>query len=72
MRSARSSDGEPPFRITAYDGSSAGPADAPHGLDLRTERGLSYLVTAPGDLGLARAYVMGDLDLRRCPPRRSV
>ena len=55
--------GEPPFRITAYDGSSAGPPDARHGLDLRTERGLSYLVTAPGDLGLARAYVMGDLGL---------
>ena len=55
--------GEPPFRITAYDGSSAGAADTPYGLDLRTERGLSYLVTAPGDLGMARAYVMGDLDL---------
>jgi len=55
--------GEPSFRIAAYDGSSAGPADARHGLDLRTERGLAYLVTAPGDLGLVRAYVMGDLDL---------
>ena len=55
--------GEVPFRITAYDGSSAGPADAPYGFDLRTERGLAYLMTAPGDLGLARAYVMGDLDL---------
>jgi cyclopropane-fatty-acyl-phospholipid synthase len=55
--------GEPSFRITAYDGSSAGPPDARYGFDLRTERGLSYLVTAPGDLGLARAYVMGDLDL---------
>ena len=55
--------GEPPFRITAYDGSSTGAPDASHGLDVRTERGLSYLVTAPGDLGMARAYVMGDLDL---------
>ncbi|HEX7740675.1 MAG TPA: cyclopropane-fatty-acyl-phospholipid synthase family protein [Marmoricola sp.] len=53
--------GDIPFRFTAYDGSSAGPADATFGLDLLTERGLSYLVTAPGDLGLARAYVMGDL-----------
>ena len=26
-----------------------------------TERGLSYLLTAPGDLGFARAYVSGDL-----------
>lgn len=55
--------GDLPFRITAYDGSSAGPADSPYGMALRTERGLAYLVTAPGDLGLARAYVMGDLDL---------
>ncbi|HEX6247786.1 MAG TPA: class I SAM-dependent methyltransferase [Nocardioidaceae bacterium] len=51
----------PPFRLTAYDGSSAGPPDAPVTLHLRNERGLSYLLTAPGDLGLARAYVSGDL-----------
>jgi cyclopropane-fatty-acyl-phospholipid synthase len=55
--------GDLPFRFTAYDGSSAGPADAPYGLELKNERGLSYLVTAPGDLGLARAYVTGDLVL---------
>ena len=28
-----------------------------------TERGLAYLLTAPGDLGFARAYVAGDLEL---------
>ncbi len=50
-----------PFRFTAYDGSAAGPSDSPVGLDLRNERGLSYILTAPGDLGLARAYVSGDL-----------
>ena len=54
---------ELPFRVTAYDGSSTGPADSPYGLNIRNERGLSYLVTAPGDLGMARAYAMGDLDL---------
>ena len=26
----------------------------------QTERGLRYLVTAPGELSLARAYVQGD------------
>ncbi|GAB2458941.1 class I SAM-dependent methyltransferase [Nocardioides hungaricus] len=52
-----------PLRFTAYDGSSAGPEDAEYGLHLRNERGLSYLMTAPGDLGLARAYVAGDMDL---------
>jgi len=55
--------GEIPFRFTAYDGSSAGPQDARYGLHLRTERGLSYLLSAPGDLGLARAYVAGDLEV---------
>jgi len=55
--------GDLPFRVAAYDGSQAGPDDSRYGLDLHTERGLSYLMTAPGDLGLARAYVMGDLDL---------
>jgi cyclopropane-fatty-acyl-phospholipid synthase len=50
-----------PVRFMAYDGSSAGPPDAALGLELRNERGLSYLLTAPGDLGMARAYVSGDL-----------
>ena len=39
----------------------AGPEDAPFGIEVKTERGLSYLMTAPGDLGLGRAYVSGDL-----------
>lgn len=60
--------GEPPFRFTAYDGSAAGPADARLHLELKNERGLSYLVTAPGDLGLARAYVSGDLDIHGVHP----
>ncbi|WP_372728416.1 class I SAM-dependent methyltransferase [Nocardioides sp.] len=50
-----------PVRFTAYDGSTAGDADAEIGLELRTPRGLAYLLTAPGDLGMARAYVAGDL-----------
>ena len=50
-----------PLRFTAYDGSASGPEDAPFGFDLRNERGLAYLMTAPGDLGLGRAYVSGDL-----------
>ncbi len=55
------------LRFDAYDGSSAGPADAPIGLRLLNERGLSYLLTAPGDLGFARAYVAGDLQLVGVP-----
>jgi cyclopropane-fatty-acyl-phospholipid synthase len=57
-----------PFRFTAYDGSEAGPADSPVHLHLRSERGLSYLLTAPGDLGMARAYVSGDLELEGVHP----
>jgi len=55
--------GDIPFRFTAYDGSSAGPESSPYGLHLKNERGLSYLLSAPGDLGLSRAYVSGDLDV---------
>lgn len=55
--------GEEPLKFSAYDGSTAGPADATLGLELKTPRGTTYLATAPGDLGLARAYVSGDLDL---------
>ena len=50
-------------RVTGYDGSAVGPADAGITLSIRSERGLSYLLTAPGDLGMARAYVSGDLGL---------
>ncbi|WP_049793627.1 class I SAM-dependent methyltransferase [Hoyosella subflava] len=52
-----------PIRFTAYDGSALGPETARYGLHLTTPRGLTYLATAPGDLGLARAYVSGDLEV---------
>jgi cyclopropane-fatty-acyl-phospholipid synthase len=54
---------EPAVRITAYDGSAVGPEDAPISMHLASERGLSYVLTAPGELGMARAYVAGDLEL---------
>lgn len=54
--------GKLPLRFTAYDGSSAGPPDARFGLDLKSPRGTTYLATGRGDLGLARAYVAGDLE----------
>jgi cyclopropane-fatty-acyl-phospholipid synthase len=52
-----------PIRFTAYDGSASGPEDARIGVNLKNERGVAYLVTAPGDLGMGRAYVSGDLDV---------
>ncbi|KHO18175.1 class I SAM-dependent methyltransferase [Mycolicibacterium setense] len=60
--------GSQPLKFTAYDGSTSGPSDATLGLDLKTPRGTTYLATAPGDLGLARAYVSGDLDLYGAHP----
>jgi len=57
-----------PMRFEAYDGSAFGPTDAEFTLELVNERGLRYLATAPGDLGLARAYVQGDLLLHGAHP----
>ena len=53
--------GNVPLRFTAYDGSAAG-LDHEIGLHLKSPRGTTYLATAPGDLGMARAYIMGDLE----------
>ncbi|MBB5786640.1 SAM-dependent methyltransferase [Jiangella mangrovi] len=53
---------EPPVRIRAWDGSLAGPADAPV-VVLRSPMALRRLLWRPGELGLARAYVAGDLDV---------
>ncbi len=46
-----------------FDGSTAGPPDAPVRVRITSPRVLSYLATARGDLGLARAYVTGDLEV---------
>lgn len=47
----------------AYDGSTAGPRDAEVLLDVRTPRAVQYLAASPGQLGLARAFVSGDLEI---------
>ncbi len=60
--------GEPPLRIEAYDGSVIGPAHSDLVLRLKSEKALQYFVTAPGDLGLARAYLMGELELEGVHP----
>ena len=51
-----------PLRVRGWDGSETGPADAP-ALILNSPRALRRLLWAPGELGLARAYVSGDLDV---------
>jgi cyclopropane-fatty-acyl-phospholipid synthase len=60
--------GRLPLRFTAYDGSSAGPEDAPFGIELTSPRGTTYLATARGDLGLARAYIAGDIEIHGVHP----
>ena len=56
------------MRFTAYDGSCGRPGDVHIRLHLKNQRGLAYLLTAPGDLGMARAYVSGDLDVEGVHP----
>jgi cyclopropane-fatty-acyl-phospholipid synthase len=51
-----------PVRVVTYDGSSIGPDDAPATLEIRSPDALRRILTAPGELGLARAYVAGDLE----------
>ena len=52
-----------PIAVRAYDGSRLGPADAPATLLVRSPNVFRRLVTAPGELGLGRAYVAGELDV---------
>jgi cyclopropane-fatty-acyl-phospholipid synthase len=52
-----------PIAVRTYDGSRIGPADAPATLVLRSPDALRRILTAPGELGVGRAYVAGDLDV---------
>ncbi|MFF2651773.1 class I SAM-dependent methyltransferase [Streptomyces sp. NPDC058045] len=51
-----------PVRVRAWDGSEAGPPDAPV-LVIHRRRALRRLLWKPGELGLARAWVAGDIDV---------
>jgi cyclopropane-fatty-acyl-phospholipid synthase len=53
-----------PIAVEAYDGSRSGPVNAPATIVIRSPDALRRIVTAPGELGLARAYVSGDLELQ--------
>ncbi|MFF3954493.1 class I SAM-dependent methyltransferase [Streptomyces sp. NPDC001890] len=53
---------KPPVRIRAWDGSESGPPGAPV-LVIRNRRALRRLLWKPGELGLARAWVAGDIDI---------
>ncbi|MGW1375213.1 class I SAM-dependent methyltransferase [Streptomyces sp. NPDC002446] len=51
-----------PVRIRAWDRSESGPPGAPV-LVIRNRRALRRLLFKPGELGLARAWVAGDIDV---------
>lgn len=53
---------ELPVRVRAWDGSEAGPVGGPV-LVVTRRRALRRLLWAPGEMGLARAYVTGDIDV---------
>lgn len=52
-----------PIAVRAYDGSRLGPASAPATLLIRSPAVFQRMLTAPGELGLGRAYVAGELDV---------
>ena len=51
-----------PIRVRAWDGSTAGPADAPT-MIIRHKRAMRRFLWQPNELGLARAFVAGEIDL---------
>ena len=51
-----------PVRLRLWDGSEAGPTDAPR-VVIHSPEALSRLLWQPGELGAAQAYVTGELDL---------
>ncbi|MER5894660.1 cyclopropane-fatty-acyl-phospholipid synthase family protein [Streptomyces sp. NPDC001876] len=54
--------GPPPVRIRMWDGSETGPEGAPT-VHVRSRRALRRLLWQPGELGLAEAYITGDIDI---------
>ena len=55
--------GDLPLRLEMYDGSTAGSSDAVATMRIRSERGLARFLSRPGELGIVRGYVSGDVDI---------
>ena len=55
--------GRAPVRFDFWDGTSWGPADGVATVQLRTVDALRRLLWSPGELGVARAFVVGDIDV---------
>jgi cyclopropane-fatty-acyl-phospholipid synthase len=52
-----------PIRVIGYDGSKAGPDSSELALRVTSPNALARLATAPGTLGLARAYISGEIEV---------
>ncbi|WP_448061236.1 class I SAM-dependent methyltransferase [Cellulomonas hominis] len=52
-----------PVAFRAYDGSRAGPPDALVTLDIRSSAAVRRVLSSPNELGLARAFVAGDIEV---------
>ncbi|ETK32109.1 SAM-dependent methyltransferase [Microbispora sp. ATCC PTA-5024] len=49
--------------FVAYDGSKAGTPDSDVRIEVKSPAAVAYLAQAPGELGLARAYIAGHIDV---------
>ncbi|MEK6648495.1 MAG: class I SAM-dependent methyltransferase [Actinomycetota bacterium] len=52
-----------PIKFAAFDGSTAGDLEASNVLEIKSPLALRYIITHPGDLGIARAYITNHLDI---------
>ena len=57
--------GSVPVRFELWDGTSWGPTDGVGTIHLRSADALRRLLWSPGELGVGRAFVMGDIDVDR-------
>jgi cyclopropane-fatty-acyl-phospholipid synthase len=52
-----------PIAIECYDGSRLGPPDTATRIVVRSPKAVRYVLTGPGEIGFARAYVAGEIDV---------
>jgi cyclopropane-fatty-acyl-phospholipid synthase len=53
-----------PVRIEFWDGSVLGPDEARSAISVRSPEAITRILWAPGELGIGRAYVAGDIDVK--------
>ena len=52
-----------PVEFVAYDGSKAGTVGSDIRVELRSPKAVELILSHPGQVGLARAYVAGELEI---------